>query len=300
MNNVVDFTLMGQAMSNASVARIEAIRDYFRKVDAQDPSLLDLCTEDIEFFFPKFGVAHGKAALARFAERIGHDAAKLTHDIDGLVFTVDGDRIVVEGREWGVTADGRAWPDGEISQGRFANVFEFDGPLIKRTFIYVDPDFTSEDRRRVTLYRGEAFTVTPREIAVRYFERVAAFWAAPDEPQTLAAIVELFAEDVDWDIPGNLAAVPWIGPRGDREAVSAFYREMEMQIVPEHFEVERILADEEQVVALGELASRVKATGRLIETPFAFVLTVRDGRIVRYRMLEDSHAVAVAALESDA
>ncbi|HFZ2534604.1 TPA: nuclear transport factor 2 family protein [Pseudomonas aeruginosa] len=287
-------------MPNSRDARIETIRDYFRKVDAKDPSLLDLYTEDVEFFFPKFGVARGKAAMVQFAERIAKDAMKLTHDIDGLVFTVDGDRIVVEGREWGMTTDGRAWPDGEISQGRFANVFEFDGPLIKRTFIYVDPDFTSEDGRRVALYRGEAPTVTPREIAARYFERVAAFWAAPDEPQTVAAIVELFAEDVDWDIPGNLAAVPWIGPRGDREAVGAFYRELAARIAPERFEVQRIFADEEQVVALGELASRVKATGRLIETPFAFVLTVRGGRIVRYRMLEDSHAVAVAALERGA
>lgn len=287
-------------MSNFRDARIETIRDYFRKVDAKDPSLLDMYTDDVEFFFPKFGVARGKAAIAAFAERFTKDAVKLSHDIDGLVFTVDGDRIAVEGHEWGMTEDGRAWPDGEISQGRFANVFEFDGPLIKRAFIYVDPDFTSEDRQRVALYRGEAPTVTPIEIAARYFERVTAFWAMPDEPQTLAAIVELFAEDVDWDIPGNVAAVPWIGPRHDREAVGAFYRELVARIAPERFDLQHILADEEQVVALGELASRVKATGRLIETPFAFVLTVRGGKIVRYRMLEDSHAVAVAALEHSA
>jgi ketosteroid isomerase-like protein len=208
---------------------------------------------------------------------------------------VDGDRIAVEGREWGVTADGRAWPDGEISQGRFANVFEFDGPLIKRTFIYVDPDVTSEDRRRVALYRGEAPAATPREVAERYFERVAAFWSAPEDPAVLAQVLDLFAEDVDWDIPGDLDAVPWIGPRHSREGVGTFYRELAARLAPERFEVQRILADDDTAVALGGLASRVKATGRLIETPFAFVLTVRDGRIVRYRMLEDSHAVAVAA-----
>ncbi|HGM8383677.1 TPA: nuclear transport factor 2 family protein [Pseudomonas aeruginosa] len=287
-------------MPDQSDARIETVRDYFRKVDAKDPALLDLFTEDVEFFFPKFGAARGKAALTRFAERIAKDAAKLTHDIDGLVFTVDGDRIAVEGREWGVTADGRAWPDGEISQGRFANVFEFDGPLIKRTFIYVDPDVTSEDRRRVALYRGKTPAATPREIATRYFERVAAFWAAPGDPQALAAILELFADEVDWDIPGNLEAVPWIGPRRDREAVGAFYRELAARLAPERFEVQKILADNEVAVALGELASRVSATDRLIESPFAFVLTIRDGRIVRYRMLEDSHAVATAVSAQNA
>ncbi|VFR21492.1 hypothetical protein ISE1_3756 [plant metagenome] len=282
-------------MSDPSAARIETVRDYFRKVDAKDPALLDLFTEDVEFFFPKFGPARGKAALARFAERIAQDAATLTHDIDGLVFTVDGDRIAVEGHEWGVTADGRSWPDGEVSQGRFANVFEFDGPLIRRTSIYVDPDVTSEDGRRVALYRGNPPTAKPREIAARYFERWAAFWAASDDPRALADILELFALDVDFDIPGNLEAVPWIGPRRDREAVGAFHRELAAQIEPVRFEVRKILGDDEAAVAVGELASKVKATGRLIESPFAFVLTVRDGSIVRYRMLEDSYAVATAA-----
>lgn len=282
-------------MTDRSASRIETIREYFRRVDAKDPALPELFTDDVELFFPKFGTARGKAALARFAGRIARDAAQLTHDIDGLVFTVDGDRIAVEGREWGTTADGRAWPDGEVSQGRFANVFEFEGPLIRRTAIYVDPDFTGEDRRRVALYRGEAPAATPREIAARYFERWAALWPAPDDPQALGAILELFADEVDWDIPGDLDAVPWIGPRRDREAVGAFHRELAAQIAPERFEVRRILGDEEEAVAVGDLVSRVKATGRRIESPFAFVLAVRDGRIVRYRLLEDSHAVAVAA-----
>lgn len=281
-------------MSDHNDPRIEIIREYFRKVDTKDPSLLDLFTDDVEFFFPKFGPARGKAALARFAARIALDAATLTHDIDGLVFIVDGDRIAVEGREWGVTADGRAWPDGEISQGRFANIFEFDGLLISRTCIYVDPAFTSEDRRRVSLYRSDATSATPREIATRYFERWAALSAAPDDPHTLTAVLELFAEEVDWDIPGDLETVPWIGPRRNREAVGAFHRDLAAHIVPERFEVQNILADDEVAVALGELASRVKATGQLIESPFAFVLTVKQGRIVRYRLLEDSHAVARA------
>lgn len=145
-------------MSEPTNPRIETVRDYFHKVDSKDPSLIDLFTDDVEFFFPKFGIARGKAAVARFGERIAREAAKLTHDIDGFVFTIGGDRIVVEGREWGATSDGREWPDETISQGRFANVFEFDGPLISRCYIYVDPDFTSDDKRRVSLYRDGLLT----------------------------------------------------------------------------------------------------------------------------------------------
>ncbi|MFP9228373.1 nuclear transport factor 2 family protein [Pectobacterium cacticida] len=139
--------------------------------------------------------------------------------------------------------------------------------------------------------------LTPREVAERYFERVAAFWSKPNDPQMLRMLVELFAERLEWDIPGNMQVVPWIGPRQDREGVASFFRELAEQITPERFEVWRILADDDMAVALGQLASRVKRTGSLIESPFAFVLTIRDGYIVGFRMLEDSYAVAVAAAE---
>ncbi len=134
--------------------RLEIIRTYFLKVDEQAPSILDLFTADVQIFFPKFGVARGKAALGRFSRRIAREVAQFKHDIDGLLFTIGGDRIVVEGQELGVTPEGISWPDGVISQGRFCNVFEFQDFLISRLHIYVDPDFTNQDERRIDVYRG--------------------------------------------------------------------------------------------------------------------------------------------------
>lgn len=137
-----------------AASRIETIRTYFRRVDARDPALMDLFTDDVEFFFPKFGVARGKAAVAEFGARLARYLDSLEHDIDGLNFIVAGDTIAVEGREWGLTTDGVRWPDGVISQGRFCNVFEFRDHLISRTYTYVDPDFTSADHDRVRALRG--------------------------------------------------------------------------------------------------------------------------------------------------
>ncbi|OLT45937.1 hypothetical protein BJF85_18380 [Saccharomonospora sp. CUA-673] len=135
--------------------RIEIVRDYFRKIDGGDPSVMDLYTEDVELYFPKFGYGTGKADMAEFARRLGQELGSLEHDIDGLEIIVAGDRIVVEGREWGTTADGRSWPDGIISTGRFCNVFTFRDTLISSVHIYVDPDFTSSHREKVDqLHRG--------------------------------------------------------------------------------------------------------------------------------------------------
>jgi ketosteroid isomerase-like protein len=36
--------------------RIESIVEYFRRVDTQNPSMIDLFTEQAEMRFPKYGV----------------------------------------------------------------------------------------------------------------------------------------------------------------------------------------------------------------------------------------------------
>ena len=135
-------------------ARVEAAIAYFRKADARDPAVVDLFTDDVELFFPKLGRARGKPAFARFAATLGAEMARLEHDVEGFRIVASGDTVVVEGTERGVTQDGVAWPDGVVSEGRFCNVFEFDGALIRRMYVYVDPDFTSRDQRRVAELRG--------------------------------------------------------------------------------------------------------------------------------------------------
>jgi len=136
-------------------ARIEAVIAYFQKVDAGDPNYLDLFTDDVQFFFPKFGIAHGKAALMTFGRRIGSTLKSIKHDIENFNYISSGNHVVVEGTENGVTRSGIHWPDGKISQGRFCNVFEFEGSLIRRVHIYVDPDFTNSDHDRIRVFNGD-------------------------------------------------------------------------------------------------------------------------------------------------
>jgi len=137
-------------------ARRKAVENYFRWVDAGDPRLFDLFTDDVEFFFPKFGRGRGKDAIRRFGAAFKAQIVELEHDIEGLHYIASdgGDFIVVEGQERGVTRDGANWPDGTINEGRFCDVFQFEGALIRRTYIYVDPDFTNADEPRVRALRA--------------------------------------------------------------------------------------------------------------------------------------------------
>ena len=55
-----------------------------------------------------------------------------------------------------------------------------------------------------------------------------------------------------------------------------------------------MLAGGDRVVVLGELASRVKSTGKLIESEFVFSFRVEQQQICAFRLFEDSFAVSEA------
>ncbi|MFK2822022.1 nuclear transport factor 2 family protein [Arcobacter sp. YIC-80] len=125
--------------------------EYFKKIDNGDSSYLELFTDDVDFFFPKFGQKKGKKALIEFGNRIGSSLISIWHDIDGFKIIKADNKVVVEGQEGGVMSDGTSWPDNNISIGRFCSVFEFNGKFISRMYIYVDPDFPSQDLERISV-----------------------------------------------------------------------------------------------------------------------------------------------------
>jgi uncharacterized protein len=106
---------------------------------------------------------------------------------------------------------------------------------------------------------------------------------------------ELFSENMEWEIAGDTGVLPWIGKKSGRAAIVDFIAESRATIERISFDVHDILAGEGRAVILGSLASKVKRTGKIIETDFAIVLTVAHGAIVRFQLLEDSFAVSKAA-----
>jgi len=110
-------------------------------------------------------------------------------------------------------------------------------------------------------------------------------------PQDIAL---LFSEEVDWFVAGDTAHVPWIGRKTGRTGVIAFHQELPGYLEVEKLDVRSIMVDGDRGVALGELRSRYRPNGALMETAFCFDITVRDGLIVRFRVLEDSFNVSQA------
>lgn len=128
--------------------RIALIKEYFRRGDAGDSSVIDMFTEDVELRFPKFGQRSGKAAVATFARGLLSHLKALKHYPNEYTYIANGDFVVVEGWESGELQNGTSWPVAGRSDGKFCNVFRFRGRLISHLHVYVDPDFAGQDAAR--------------------------------------------------------------------------------------------------------------------------------------------------------
>jgi len=89
--------------------------------------------------------------------------------------------------------------------------------------------------------------------------------------------------------------LPWIGRKTGREAFADFIRQIRILTEPVTFEVEDILASESRAAIVGALQTRIKATGKITASQFAIILTITDGTVTRFQMLEDSFDVSKAA-----
>ncbi|WP_322081777.1 nuclear transport factor 2 family protein [Burkholderia sp. BCC1972] len=108
-------------------------------------------------------------------------------------------------------------------------------------------------------------------------------------------IAALCTPDLDWNIPGDAGVLPWVGRRRGRDALADFIRDTQTMIERISLDVEDVLAGDNRAVILGHLTTRVNATGKLIDSAFAIVLTFSGEKIASFLLLEDSFAVSVAA-----
>ena len=134
------------AHTPAEEALIETAKEYFRRVDAGSEALADLFTDDVEVYFPKFGVATGKAAFMELATGLFARVSRISHDVESLHCVANDNDVVAEGTSRGATKGGVSWAGGNTPGGRFCNVFHFREGKIDRVHIHLDPDYAGEDR----------------------------------------------------------------------------------------------------------------------------------------------------------
>src|SRR5712691_6021737 len=127
--------------------KIALAREYFIRSDRGRPDVVDLLHDDVEIYYPKFGLRVGREAFFELVQPFAGSLEYIRHDYDTLTFMPSGDYVVVEGTSKGKLS-GTEWSGGKTPGGRFCNVFKFRGGRISSLHIYLDPDYTGEDEAR--------------------------------------------------------------------------------------------------------------------------------------------------------
>ncbi|MFI1582840.1 nuclear transport factor 2 family protein [Embleya sp. NPDC020630] len=112
-----------------------------------------------------------------------------------------------------------------------------------------------------------------------------------------AEAAALFADSVSFSIP-HPPGIPWVPVVDSADGMRVFFELLQTHVQPKEFDLHQVIAEGDDVILVGHMVSEVKKTGRDIDTAFALHTTVRDGRITRYHLYEDTYAVARAYFDS--
>lgn len=109
----------------------------------------------------------------------------------------------------------------------------------------------------------------------------------------LPGLLALLAEDVIWNFPGD-PAVPLSGWRRGRAAVGEWFKTLGESFEYEGFDIDRFIADDTVVVALGHERAIIRRTGKRFDSAFVHVWTFSGGEIISFRDALDSWALSSA------
>jgi ketosteroid isomerase-like protein len=112
-----------------------------------------------------------------------------------------------------------------------------------------------------------------------------------EDPDTIAQMFDL---DLKFEIQGDAGVLPWIGHQNGRNAAAAFFRQIRILTEPLKFDVEDILGSDDRAAIIGALETRINSSGKIMTSQFAIILTIANGRISRFQMLEDSFGLSQA------
>jgi uncharacterized protein (TIGR02246 family) len=108
-------------------------------------------------------------------------------------------------------------------------------------------------------------------------------------------VASLFADVVDWVVPGN-PALPWVGRRSHRSEIEDYFRTLWEHLEPGKSSavMDGLLIVGSDVVVFATFSHTAIDTGRPFRTPVALKLRVIDGAFVRLQLYEDTWAVSNA------
>jgi Ketosteroid isomerase-related protein len=111
----------------------------------------------------------------------------------------------------------------------------------------------------------------------------------------LAGMKSLFADEIDWFVPGS-SELPWTGKRTKGSQAPEFFEVMWPHYVEGQSaaNVDHVIVDGNNVVIIGTFSHVIARSGVPFETPIALHLRVQDGKISHLQLYEDTLLISQA------
>ncbi len=113
----------------------------------------------------------------------------------------------------------------------------------------------------------------------------------------LGNLVDLFADNVKWVIPGNDKDIKWLGTRRTKIEIEDFFKMLWKETEPISAEIHKILIENEDVIIKGLFTTKMLATEKIVNSIFFIHFIVNNEKIIEYTLLEDSYAVSQSLLK---
>jgi uncharacterized protein len=108
----------------------------------------------------------------------------------------------------------------------------------------------------------------------------------------IQGLLALFAEDIEWVIPGT--GLPLAGTYRGHAGVASFFQKLSADSEILAFEPREFVAEGDRVLVIGWERAKVKATNRMFQADWVMAFTVQNGKVTRFHEFSDTKAIAEA------
>ena len=122
---------------------------------------------------------------------------------------------------------------------------------------------------------------------------VLSYYSALGE-RNIEKIMKMFPEELDWYVPGDETIAPWLGTRKTCDQVREFFELLWQNTEAVSGMIDHIAVVGNVVISSGNFETRMVKTNKVYKSLFFTEITIVEGLIVKYRLLEDTFGLVRA------
>jgi len=112
----------------------------------------------------------------------------------------------------------------------------------------------------------------------------------------LNKLINLFSEYIEWEIPGNVEKADWLGKRNSKNEIKKNFKMLWCATEPLSVRINKIFIEDDEAVITGAFSTKMLKTNKRVDSIFFIHMMIKDQKIIKYTLLEDSYAVSEALI----